>query len=730
MTEAKTRIVLMTMVKNESRIIERLLNSVKGHVDGVVVCDTGSTDKTVELATAWLEANSMPGKVFEYPFKNFGVSRTQSFQCAQEWVVEIGWPAASTWALALDGDMMLSGPIDKVALSAVPTNIAGVSLKQANGSLVYSNMRLLRCSEPWICKGATHEAWTCPPSKHTTLFEQPVLTDHGDGGCKSDKYERDVRLLKEDLEAMPNDARTLFYLGQTYLCMRRWPEAVETFKKRIEVGGWEEETYIARVYLGECYENLKDRAHAIEVWMDAWQTRPHRTEAAIRLATMYRKESKSQMLAMAILEKLWSLQKGETLEGAPGAFAGPNRDLLFVNKRDMDMHFWEEYGILAYYHGNKKAAWLRMDEYDLNNPLGWHDFNAIFANMKWYDWTLKPRRHIRFSIPVEKLPWAGEENATAWQPFNPSVKLAPDGKSYWLNLRYANYWTEEAKYYHYRAFNGKVLTRNCFVKVPKENNWNDPASVEEIIIDPAIPKKADHYIQGIEDCRWIQNSDRLEFLGTSQSYSENGTNKIFHVTKEPGDKVWQLKKMALPPGAGETETQKNWMGFREGAGDLRYMYGYQPFRVCREDGSFAVFSSLTDAGEGSSIKLKEYRGSAGPVPFRSAAAPKERFLCVVHKVYIGGEGRRYYHRFMTLDEEYKPSRVSCFVRMTQERVEYWSGMCPSIEGDTYWIMYGLKDSEAYAAEMRTEEIEKLLFYSFQPGAVAAKPMRDRLVLLN
>jgi hypothetical protein len=331
--------------------------------------------------------------------------------------------------------------------------------------------------------------------------------------------------------------------------------------------------------------------------------------------------------------------------------------------------------------------------------------------MKWYDWTLKPRRHVRFTIPVEKLPWATEESAAAWQPFNPSVRQAPDGKGYWLNLRYANYWTEEAKYYHYRAFNGKVLTRNCFLKVPKENEWNNPTSVEEIIIDPAIPKKADHYIQGIEDCRWIQNSSRLEFLGTSQSYSENGTNKIFHVFKEPGEKVWQLKKMALPPGTPESETQKNWMGFRDGEA-LKYIYNYNPFRVCNEDGSFSLYSHLTDAAEGSSILLKEYRGSAGPVAWSSPSFLKEKYLCVVHKVYIGGEGRRYYHRFMTLGADYKPSRISCFVRMTQERVEYWSSMCPSLEGDSYWIMYGLKDSEAYAAEMKTEEIEKLLFYSF------------------
>jgi hypothetical protein len=96
----------------------------------------------------------------------------------------------------------------------------------------------------------------------------------------------------------------------------------------------------------------------------------------------------------------------------------------------------------------------------------------------------------------------------------------------------------------------------------------------------------------------------------------------------------------------------------------------------------------------------------------------------MHKVYIGDEGRRYYHRFMTLDAELRPSRVSCFVRMTRERVEYWSGMCPSLEGDSYWITYGTRDSEAYIAEMTKSAIENLLMYDMKTGR--ALPTAERL----
>ena len=709
------KLILLTMVKNESRIIERLMGSVKGKVDAIVICDTGSTDDTVEKAMMWLKANDVSGTVYTFPFKNFGVSRTQSFVQCQDWVSSVGWDATKTWALLLDGDMMLSEPVNREALARLGPEQAGVSLKQSAGSLLYSNMRVIRCSEPWICKGGTHEAWTCPPNKHTAHFDSPVLIDHGDGGCKSDKYERDVRLLKEDLEEMPNDARTHFYLGQTYLCMHDWPNAIATLKRRIEIGGWDEEVYIARLYLGECYENSGDIPNAVYTYLNAWQGRKHRTEAAMRVISLYRKQPASQMLAAMILEKMFAIQFGEDLRtgqvlGAPTR----NHDILFVNQRDMEYHIWEELGILGFYSDLSKQTWLQLDQLDLVTRLHWHDFNRLFGSMHWYDWCLKPRRQTRFQVPLDRMPWSGEPQAACWQPFNPSIRVKPDGSGYLVNLRCANYFTAEAKHYHYRAFHGKVLTRNCLMDVPREAGWNNPASLEEITIDEKFPQR-DHYIRGVEDCRLIQGTGAMEFLGTSQSYSENGTNKIFHVWRGDNETTWSLRQMPLPAGVNATETQKNWLGFQH-KGQLHYIYNFSPFKVCDASGVSVVDVPMTG-----SLSLKEYRGSAGPVPWNVAG---EAYLCVMHKVYIGDDGRRYYHRFMTLDKDLKPSRISCFVRFTKERVEYWSGMCASLEGDSFWITYGTRDSEAYIAELTTATIENLLMYNVKTGL--ALPTAERL----
>ena len=128
--------------------------------------------------------------------------------------------------------------------------------------------------------------------------------------------------------------------------------------------------------------------------------------------------------------------------------------------------------------------------------------------------------------------------------------------------------------------------------------------------------------------------------------------------------------------------------------------------VCDKSGAVRVTHSYSGK-----YVLNDYRGSANPVEWSSDAFPDEMYLCVIHKVQSSSDGRRYYHRFITLDKDLKPSRVSCFLRLTSERIEYWSGLCFSIEKDSYWVSYGVKDSEAWLAEFKKEFVEESLIYN-------------------
>jgi glycosyltransferase involved in cell wall biosynthesis len=88
------------IVKNESKIIKRLLETVVPLVDTYCICDTGSTDNTVEIIRTFFDKVGITGKIVEEPFRNFEYNRNYALkQC-------YGMDNAD-YILFLDADMVL-----------------------------------------------------------------------------------------------------------------------------------------------------------------------------------------------------------------------------------------------------------------------------------------------------------------------------------------------------------------------------------------------------------------------------------------------------------------------------------------------------------------------------------------------------------------------------------------------------------------------------------------------
>src|SRR5579862_9029896 len=74
-------ICLNMIVKNESKVIQRCLETVKKIIDQWVIVDTGSTDGTQNIVRKCLK--EVPGALYERPWVNFAVNRNEALHLAR-----------------------------------------------------------------------------------------------------------------------------------------------------------------------------------------------------------------------------------------------------------------------------------------------------------------------------------------------------------------------------------------------------------------------------------------------------------------------------------------------------------------------------------------------------------------------------------------------------------------------------------------------------------------------
>jgi glycosyltransferase involved in cell wall biosynthesis len=326
------KICLCMIVRNESKIIIRCLNAAKFAFSHVSICDTGSTDNTPELINTWLKENNFEGKVHNHVWKNFGHNRTESIKAAKETFPDVDF------LLFLDADMCLVNKgFDK---SLASLNKDCYLLTQTEGPLSYRNVRLVKAKFNWRSVGVTHEYFEADGVNERFNLDTLYIADKSDGGCKSDKLDRDASLLIQGINDEPNNPRYYFYLAQTYASMGHHIDAIHWYNKRIEakVNIWEEETFYAIYRVAQEYEAIHEYEQAIFWYLKAYNRRPHRAEPLVKL---------SHMLIMNDKLKWYSTGLSYAIEAVKIEY--PNGDLLFIE----DIHYsylpWYYISIAAYY---------------------------------------------------------------------------------------------------------------------------------------------------------------------------------------------------------------------------------------------------------------------------------------------------------------------------------------------------------------------------------------------
>ena len=414
----KITICLNMIVKNESKIITRLFDSLHSIIDCYCICDTGSTDNTKETITNYFNEKNIPGKIFDTPFKNFGYNRTKALQEARN---------MATYILLLDADMTLTINSD-FNKSSLQKDV--YSIQQGNSTFKYFNTRLVLGSLDVKCVGPTHEYYDLPKGTSTDQLNSIFINDIGDGGCKDNKFSRDIRLLKEGLIKEPKNGRYYFYLANSYYNSNFIDEAIEMYKKRIELGGWIEEVWYSYYRLGSCYQKKGDNEKAIFTWLDGYDYFPKRVENIYEIVKYYRIQSKHRLA-----DYFYKLGKNIPL---------PKDNVLFLHHDVYDFLFDYEFTIFGYYLSPRPNILPHfMKLFNTNHNL---DTNHLLSNFVFY---CKPIVHtISHNL-----------NDTFENYKSSSPSIIPYKKGYLLNIRYVDYRLNKNGDYTYHDEIGRASCR-------------------------------------------------------------------------------------------------------------------------------------------------------------------------------------------------------------------------------------------------------------------------------
>lgn len=221
-TSLPAKICLSIIVKNESQVIERMLNSVYPILDYYCIVDTGSTDGTQEIITNFFNSKGIEGILVQHEWKNFEDARNKALQETKKFLndkkVENGF---GYWQDA-DEELIIPTNFNINTLKNNLSTYDGANILINYGSQNYYRTQFFNISKDWRWYGPVHEVLICDGPIKIAPIEGISVLVRSDGNSWvaetiQQKYEGHAKILENYVaNDEKKDPRWLFYLAQSY----------------------------------------------------------------------------------------------------------------------------------------------------------------------------------------------------------------------------------------------------------------------------------------------------------------------------------------------------------------------------------------------------------------------------------------------------------------------------------------------------------------------------------
>jgi len=321
--EVPMKIAVYAISKNEEKFVQTFLKSAQG-ADYIVVADTGSTDRTVELLKA---GGAIVHNITVTPWR-FDDARNASLALV---------PADADVCICLDLDEVLVGRWAEELRTRWQAGTHargryhyvwswdswGKPAVQFYGDKIHARHGFrwrLPCHEV-LSFYAPHYVGTpqerAPTVENVLWLEELRIHHHPDPTKSRSQY---LHLLAMAAAEAPNDDRTAHYYARELMFNQRWEEAIAEFKRHLSLptAQWDAERAASYRFIARCLWELRRTHEAEEMLHKAVEEAPNEREPWVELAQAKRAHKNYTGV-------LWAVERALAIQSRPNSYiSDPN----------------------------------------------------------------------------------------------------------------------------------------------------------------------------------------------------------------------------------------------------------------------------------------------------------------------------------------------------------------------------------------------------------------------
>ena len=287
--EKNITLSLCMIVKDEEKTLARCLNSVKSFIDEIIIVDTGSKDKTKEIA------KSFNAQIYDFKWiSDFSAARNFSFS-----------KATSDYILWLDGDDF----IDDENISKIENLLKSLDTKYdyVSGQYILSRNEeggvnsVLRRNR--IVKRTRNFKWIGKVHEYLEVYGQGFNGDfaieHGKVKAHTD---RNFRIFKKmENEGVEFSPRDMYYYANELMDNGQYAKAIDEYKRFIATKqGWIEDVKGAYFRIINCYKILNKTENILDIVFEAFKIDVPMAEIVCSLAEYFFEKNNFNQAAFGI----------------------------------------------------------------------------------------------------------------------------------------------------------------------------------------------------------------------------------------------------------------------------------------------------------------------------------------------------------------------------------------------------------------------------------------------